>query len=62
VRLPDAARWVEGLAGLGVLALAARRDVIRLVTHREISRADIDRAVAAFAARHAARHETSDAA
>jgi threonine aldolase len=48
-----AEQWVERLAAHDVLALPASRGVIRLVTHREISRADVDRAVAAFVAVHA---------
>ena len=64
VRAPggDAAQWVERLAAHNVLALAANRDVIRLVTHREISGTDVERAIAAFAAVHAAQTKTTNAA
>jgi len=41
-------RWGEVLAGHGVLASPATTSVIRLVTHRHVSEADIDRAVGAF--------------
>jgi threonine aldolase len=58
----SAAQWVEWLAARNVLAAPASRDVIRLVTHREIGRADVDRAVTAFAAVRAAQTKTTNAA
>lgn len=58
----SAAQWVDWLAAYHVLAAPASRDVIRLVTHREISRADVDCAIAAFAAVHAAQDKATNAA
>jgi threonine aldolase len=42
--------WVERLRAHGVLAAAAKPNVIRLVTHRHVSQAEVERAIAAFAA------------
>ena len=63
-RLPqgNAAQWVDRLAACDVLAAPASREVIRLVTHREISRADIERTIAAFAAVHASDVKATNAA
>ena len=44
----SAQAWVGLLADQHVLAAAAQSDVIRLVTHRHISEADVDRAISAF--------------
>jgi threonine aldolase len=64
VRLPqgNAAQWADRLAAYDVLAAPASREVIRLVTHREISRADVERAVAAFAAVYASDVKATNAA
>lgn len=43
-----AQRWAEVLAGQGVLASPATTSIIRLVTHRHVSEADVDRAVVIF--------------
>lgn len=44
----SAAQWIDALAGYGILAGPATRNVVRLVLNRHVSRADVDRAVAAF--------------
>jgi threonine aldolase len=64
VRSPggNAAQWVDWLGAHDILAAPASREVIRLVTHREIGIADVQRAVGAFAAVHAAQIKTVTAA
>jgi len=44
----DAARLVSELGERGVLAIPVSRDQVRLVTHRDVSREQIERAVAIF--------------
>jgi threonine aldolase len=44
----SARRWTDVLAGYGVLAAPVTASVIRFVTHRHVSKTDIERAVAAF--------------
>ena len=43
-----AQRWAEVLAGQGVLASPATTSILRLVTHRHVSEADVDRALVIF--------------
>jgi len=43
-----AQQWTDVLAGEGVLASPATTNVMRFVTHRQVSEADIDRAITAF--------------
>jgi len=51
----SARRWTEVLAGYGVLAAPTAASVIRFVTHRHVSKTDIDRAVAVFSDIYATR-------
>jgi threonine aldolase len=44
----SAQQWVKLLAKHDILASASQSNVIRLVTHRHISEADVDRAISAF--------------
>jgi threonine aldolase len=44
----SARRWTDVLAGYGVLAAPVSASVIRFVTHRHVSKTDIERAVATF--------------
>lgn len=55
-------RWIEALHGRGILAAAARPNVLRLVTHRHIGPDQIETAVAAFAAIHDEQRSPSHAA
>ena len=44
-----AAQWAADLKGAGVLVAPADAWTLRFVTHRHVSEADVDAAVAAFA-------------
>ncbi|MCP4655319.1 MAG: threonine aldolase, partial [bacterium] len=44
----DAAQLVSELGERGVLAIPVSRDEVRLVTHRDVSRGQIERAMAIF--------------
>ena len=50
----DAGKWVAALAAHGLRAGTWNRTQLRLVTHRHISDADVEGAVTAFRAAHAA--------
>jgi threonine aldolase len=49
----DAAKWVPALAARGLCAGTWTRTQLRLVTHRHITDADVDGAIAAFRTVHA---------
>jgi threonine aldolase len=47
-RVGDAAGFLARAAEAGVLAVAVSPDTVRFVTHRDVARADVDRALAAL--------------
>ena len=58
----NAQQWVDALSAYGILATPARPNVIRLVTHRQLSANDIDRAISVFRELHTIRPPTLFAA